>query len=677
MSTLGSYPTRTFKESQKFLVLDPETQSASLVLGRDLVEYITPRQNYVFSEQSRAVAQNEDYQLGALIQTAGDLTAGDNFAGTFLVVPGGDGDFPMANGNDLLIIKGDILLREQLASNTPTHGSDLVAHTGTTDTVTEALDKRTIYVGSVAELEAINPIAHGQIAYLAGRTTEGDGGEGEFRWDASDLSAEVAVDSLQGIYVAPASAPSGTSGAWIRVYQDTVSIAWFGAIGDAATNASASINAAAEMAGEGNKVYIPEGVFLVTDTLVSLVGQTWEFVGEILFTDGGVDLSGGVFSLRSGVTLINPRFDEDFQNNISTGQGTKYTISAYNSKNWKIFGGVLKNARHNFIQFGAGTTGGRCFGTIFDTAGEHCIYSSEIVAPGDSGNATNRDTRFIGCRFLSPGMTPNTNDEGHFVKHRGGTDIHYIGCFFGGEESSRPRFILASENSSNIRFTDCTAVAVNHNAISLDQNSSDVYWSGGVIDKRVSNGLSSAFVACSNPNGVVVISDCTVYSAVVHPNALGVTIRDSTIYLPSASRLVVSGDVSLTRVNLICDATTTVGDPIRVKGGRLGIKDSSFFLSGATGITIGMLVSDSGAVDINGLKMPDWDYLVPVVRLTPTSADMQKVKGLELPDDQTYTALIQSQLTAGDVVIGECTIRSGGIKVDAGANLVSYGNIFA
>src|SRR5690554_2198939 len=141
MSTLGRYPTRDFSETQKFLVYNPETQSASLVLGRDLIEYIGPQSTYVFAEQSRAVAQNEDYQLGALIQTAGDLAAGDNFAGTFLVVPGGDGDFPMANGNDLLIIKGDVLLREQLASNAPGEGSDLVVHTGTSDTVTETLDR--------------------------------------------------------------------------------------------------------------------------------------------------------------------------------------------------------------------------------------------------------------------------------------------------------------------------------------------------------------------------------------------------------------------------------------------------------------------------------------------------------------------------------------------------------
>lgn len=56
-----------------------------------------------------------------------------------------------------------------LASNNPTQGSDLIAHTGTSDTVTEALGKnaaainqRTIYVGSVAELEALTGLVDGQ-----------------------------------------------------------------------------------------------------------------------------------------------------------------------------------------------------------------------------------------------------------------------------------------------------------------------------------------------------------------------------------------------------------------------------------------------------------------------------------------------------------------------------------
>lgn len=129
MSTIGSYPTRTFKESQKFLVLDPETQSSSLVLGRDLVSYLTPSQNYVYAESTRATAQATDYPVGALIETAGATSQGDNFAAVYLVVAAGQGDFPMDNGNELLVIRGDEFLREQLVQPVATFNNvaDMVA----------------------------------------------------------------------------------------------------------------------------------------------------------------------------------------------------------------------------------------------------------------------------------------------------------------------------------------------------------------------------------------------------------------------------------------------------------------------------------------------------------------------------------------------------------------------
>lgn len=260
MSTLGSYPTRDFSETQKFLVYNPETQSTSLVLGRDLVEYIAPPQStYVVAEQSRAVAQNEDYQLGTLIQTAGDLAAGDNFAGTFLVVPGGDGDFPMVNGNDLLIIKGDVLLREQLASNAPGEGSDLVVRTGTSDTVTEtldrhaaAIDKRVIYVGSVAELPDAQLIDGAQY-----QTAEFWGGEGvggnTYTWRADtnkalhngisiidpDKIAELVEPGDFGAYFA---APGSGTGCFVTTTSDfDIHVTQAGAVKD--TESYPAINA--------------------------------------------------------------------------------------------------------------------------------------------------------------------------------------------------------------------------------------------------------------------------------------------------------------------------------------------------------------------------------------------------------------------------------------------------
>lgn len=75
----------------------------------------------------------------------------------------------------VFVSAGDAVLRQQLQSNTVGQGSDLLAHTGTPDTVTEALNKRAIYVGSVAELEGLPSPSIGQEAIVSGSPFKYDG----------------------------------------------------------------------------------------------------------------------------------------------------------------------------------------------------------------------------------------------------------------------------------------------------------------------------------------------------------------------------------------------------------------------------------------------------------------------------------------------------------------------
>src|SRR4051794_30645902 len=56
------------------------------------------------------------------------------------------------------------------------------------------------------------------------------GREGDFVWDGSNLSARVSADSSQGIYVAPSSDLTGTSGAWVRKFAGQHNVLWFGAV---------------------------------------------------------------------------------------------------------------------------------------------------------------------------------------------------------------------------------------------------------------------------------------------------------------------------------------------------------------------------------------------------------------------------------------------------------------
>lgn len=85
----------------------------------------------------------------------------------------------------------------------------------------------------VTDLPAAAPGIAGQVRWISGREAVGDGGEGWFVWRSGDQSAGVTADPQRGVYVAPASDPSGVSGAWVRVITDFVKVEWFGAKGDA------------------------------------------------------------------------------------------------------------------------------------------------------------------------------------------------------------------------------------------------------------------------------------------------------------------------------------------------------------------------------------------------------------------------------------------------------------
>ena len=87
--------------------------------------------------------------------------------------------------------------------------------------------------------------------------TEG-GREGRFVFNAANLRARVAADSQQGVFIAPAAAPSGASGAWVRAYSGALNIKWFGATPNDATDDTAAIEGALSMAGE---IFVPPGTY--------------------------------------------------------------------------------------------------------------------------------------------------------------------------------------------------------------------------------------------------------------------------------------------------------------------------------------------------------------------------------------------------------------------------------
>ena len=85
------------------------------------------------------------------------------------------------------------------------------------------------------------------------------GREGLFLFDSSDLSAEVAVDVHQGIYVAASSDASGATGAWVRQFEGPVRLSWFG-FADGAPNNAARAESVEQVFGRAVWMMAPLGV---------------------------------------------------------------------------------------------------------------------------------------------------------------------------------------------------------------------------------------------------------------------------------------------------------------------------------------------------------------------------------------------------------------------------------
>jgi len=111
----------------------------------------------------------------------------------------------------------------------------------------------------------------GDVVYIAGRSSVGDGGKDRFLWDSSDLSTEVGNDEVTagegdgGIYVAPSSDKTGASGALVRQFTGSVLPEWWGAVGDALNddgNNSTDDTSAFQAASDSLSSFGPRAIFI-------------------------------------------------------------------------------------------------------------------------------------------------------------------------------------------------------------------------------------------------------------------------------------------------------------------------------------------------------------------------------------------------------------------------------
>jgi hypothetical protein len=214
--------------------------------------------------KSRRSWQSIEDEFAAFIAASGYQFAGDYAAGIEVtqynqVVRDSSGEFWRVSGSTELpytttgaglpeggafVAAGDAVLRQELGQG----------------------------VRRVSNLQALKSVSGrfaGDVAYMTGRTTTGDGGEGEFLWDSSDLSAKVSSDPKSGLFVPPASDPTGASGAWVRSYSGYVNALWFGAKGDGAFDNTAILQGVID---SFKLLYLPSGEYRITSTLYTNSG---------------------------------------------------------------------------------------------------------------------------------------------------------------------------------------------------------------------------------------------------------------------------------------------------------------------------------------------------------------------------------------------------------------------
>lgn len=313
--------------------------------------------------------------------------------------------------------------------------------------------------------------AQAAIAATAGvtRYLAESGREGSFVFDASDLSALVAADTAQGLYVAPSSDDTGASGAWVRKFDGPISPLWFGLIdGDAsgdngAANSSAlsamlatlqarGVNASSQYQGL-ERVRFPAGWFEFAST-IEITDGTLIFEGADTGSPGG---RGTVLKFPAGVTGIRVhRYNTS--GTITDGVTHRGGDGAI-IRNFTLRGGfVSTEAEAHGIQLRARAV---CeFNFIYEFEGDG-YYGNATAGSGGAteGNANNsiiRGGRVQECRnglfvdgadsniWLIDGLDCSANRQWNFA------DSSFLGNTYVGCHSSSGGYVVGSSTPSTV-----------------------------------------------------------------------------------------------------------------------------------------------------------------------------------------------------------------------------------
>jgi hypothetical protein len=273
-----------------------------------------------------------------------------------------------------------------------------------------ALDaKQDVSVPTYAALTAISAAdrQNGDVIYVAACSVPGDGGEGEWRFDAASSATANGGTIL---------APDAGTGRWLRQYSGLVNVRWFGAKGDNATDDQAAFNAAGLL----NYVYVPAGTYVLS--------ASWTFTNKQVFVCGDgransvLKFSGtsrGIYVNNSGVFSAVDIYDIGIKTTATTPTGTAIEIvwpDTFDGR--QIHKGVIANCQ---IEGFVNTTMGWAKGISYTRGQTVTVRDCGILGKDTNGTSsvniqTDKTVSSIAIEYLGAG--------GAYP-----TEVRVVGCY--------------------------------------------------------------------------------------------------------------------------------------------------------------------------------------------------------------------------------------------------------
>jgi hypothetical protein len=238
-------------------------------------------------------------------------------------------------------------------------------------------------VTTIAALKALSPNAAAAVTtvYVSGYHAVGDGGGGTFFWDSTSVVNENGGTIIQATGIA--------AGRWRRIYEGALSVRFFGARGDGATDDTVPIQQAITFATSNrHSILFPRtelgtlGLFKITSPLIiddklCISGDGIHYSGLLCINTSGFIINAGVNQVTiSGLSLIQQtRYSSTANSHVAI-----QTLGTPSSANyWHIYRDLFIDGFH--WAFNVPNTWSSTFDNIISL---YCFGG--IKAPGQSVN---------------------------------------------------------------------------------------------------------------------------------------------------------------------------------------------------------------------------------------------------------------------------------------------------